>query len=137
MPFPGLTIIGERINPGFASSKKLLDARDLAGIAELARTQVAKGAPLLNVNAGTAGETDPAFVVHPPLGKWTIALGEYVFGATPFGWRIAVAILGTLSILMVARITRRLTRSNLIGTLAGFLLAPHTLRLMGVYISSY
>lgn len=68
-------------------------------------------------------KTDPAFVVHPPLGKWTIALGEYVFGATPFGWRIAVAILGTLSILMVARITRRLTRSNLIGTLAGFLLA--------------
>lgn len=62
MPFPGLTIIGERINPGFASSKKLLDARDLAGIAELARSQVAKGAPLLNVNAGTAGETDPAFV---------------------------------------------------------------------------
>lgn len=68
-------------------------------------------------------KTDPAFVVHPPLGKWTIALGEYVFGATPFGWRIAVAVLGTLSILMVARITRRLTRSNLIGTLAGFLLA--------------
>jgi cobalamin-dependent methionine synthase I len=62
MPFPGLTVIGERINPGFASSKKLLDARDLAGIAELARSQVAKGAPLLNVNAGTAGENDPAFV---------------------------------------------------------------------------
>lgn len=62
MSFPGLTVIGERINPGFASSKKLLDARDLAGIAELARSQVAKGAPLLNVNAGTAGENDPAFV---------------------------------------------------------------------------
>jgi len=64
MPFPGLTVIGERINPGFASSKKLLDARDLAGIAELARSQVAKGAPVLNVNAGTAGETDPAFVAE-------------------------------------------------------------------------
>ncbi len=62
MPFPGFTVIGERINPGFASSKKLLDARDLAGIAELARSQVAKGAPVLNVNAGTAGESDPAFV---------------------------------------------------------------------------
>ena len=64
MSFPGLSIIGERINPGFASSKKLLDARDLAGIAELARSQVAKGAPLLNVNAGTAGETDPGFVAE-------------------------------------------------------------------------
>ena len=64
-----------------------------------------------------------AFVGHPPLGKWTIALGEYLFGATPFGWRFAVAVLGTLSILMVARITRRLTRSDLIGTIAGLLLA--------------
>ena len=63
------------------------------------------------------------FVVHPPLGKWTIAAGEYIFGATPFGWRFAVAVLGTLSILMVGRITRRLTRSDLIGTLAAFLLA--------------
>ena len=68
-------------------------------------------------------KSDPAFVVHPPLGKWTIAVGEYFFGGTPFGWRIAVAVLGTLSILMVARIARRLTRSDLIGTLAGLLLA--------------
>ena len=64
-----------------------------------------------------------AFVVHPPLGKWTIAVGEYTFGATPFGWRISVAILGTLMILMTARIMRRMTRSDLIGTLAGLLLA--------------
>ncbi len=65
----------------------------------------------------------PNFVVHPPLGKWTIAVGEWLFGATPFGWRFSVAVLGTLSILMVARITRRLTRSDLIGTIAGLLLA--------------
>jgi dolichyl-phosphate-mannose--protein O-mannosyl transferase len=73
---------------------------------------------------------DPAFVVHPPLGKWTIALGEYLFGATPFGWRFAVAVLGTLSILMVARITRRLTRSDLIGTIAGLLLAVEGMHLV-------
>lgn len=66
---------------------------------------------------------DPSFVVHPPFGKWTIAAGEWLFGVTPFGWRVAVALLGTLSILMVARIARRLTRSDLIGTLAGLLLA--------------
>lgn len=65
----------------------------------------------------------PAFVVHPPLGKWTIAVGEYFFGATPFGWRISVAILGILGIVILARIVRRLTRSDLIGTLAGLLLA--------------
>lgn len=64
-----------------------------------------------------------SFVVHPPLGKWIIGAGEHIFGVTPFGWRIGVAVLGILSVLAVARIVRRLTRSNLIGTLAGFLLA--------------
>ena len=74
--------------------------------------------------------SDPAFVVHPPLGKWTIAVGEQLFGATPFGWRFMVAVLGTLSILMVARIARRLTRSDLIGTLAGLLLAVEGMHLV-------
>ena len=64
-----------------------------------------------------------AFVVHPPLGKWTIAVGEFFFGGTPFGWRVAVAVLGTLAVLVTARIVRRMTRSDLIGTLAGLLLA--------------
>lgn len=64
-----------------------------------------------------------SFVVHPPLGKWTIAAGQYLFGATPFGGRFAVAVLGTLMVLMTARIVRRMTRSDLIGVLAGLLLA--------------
>ncbi len=66
---------------------------------------------------------DPSFVVHPPFGKWVIASGEWLFGVTPFGWRFAVAVLGTLSILMAARIARRLTRSNLVGTVTGLLVA--------------
>lgn len=73
---------------------------------------------------------DPAYVVHPSVGKWTIALGEYIFGATPFGWRFMMAVLGTLSIVMVARITRRLLRSDLLGTLAGLLLAIEGLHLV-------
>ena len=83
---------------------------------------------ILDTGGGASGLTsifkpDASFVVHPPVGKWVIASGEQVFGVTPFGWRIAVAVLGTISILMVARIARRLTRSNLVGILAGFLLA--------------
>ena len=35
--------------------------------------------------------SEGSFVVHPPFGKWTIAAGEYLFGVSPFGWRIAVA----------------------------------------------
>ena len=66
---------------------------------------------------------NPSFVVHPPVGKWTIALGEYAFGLTPFGWRFSMAVLGTLAVLITVRVARRLTRSTLIGAIAGFLLA--------------
>ena len=66
---------------------------------------------------------DPAFVVHPPLGKWLIGLGEKVFGFTPFGWRFAAALFGTLTVLLVIRIGRRMTGSTLLGAFAGFLLA--------------
>ena len=38
------------------------------------------------------------YVVHPPLGKWCIALGEWIFGYNEFGWRISAAVFGTLSI---------------------------------------
>jgi dolichyl-phosphate-mannose-protein mannosyltransferase len=65
----------------------------------------------------------PAFVVHPPLGKWMIAVGEAVAGFDPLGWRITVALLGTVSVLMIARIARRMTRSTLLGCVAGLLLA--------------
>lgn len=64
-----------------------------------------------------------AYVVHPPVGKWVIALGEWAFGLHPFGWRFATAVLGTLSVLMIARIARRLLRSTLLGCTAGLLLA--------------
>ncbi|ONK13741.1 phospholipid carrier-dependent glycosyltransferase [Streptomyces sp. MP131-18] len=74
-----------------------------------------------------AGETPEAegaaYVVHPPGGKWVIALGEWLFGLTPFGWRFMVAVLGTLSVLMLCRIGRRLLRSTVLGCLAGLLMA--------------
>src|SRR5690348_14331348 len=62
---------------------------------------------------------DPAFVVHPPLGKWFIGLGEKLFGFTPFGWRFAAAMFGTLTVLLVIRIGRRMTGSTLLGGFAG------------------
>ncbi len=63
------------------------------------------------------------FVVHPPMGKVLIAAGEAMFGLTPFGWRFAVAVVGSLSVLLLARIARRMTRSTLLGCVAGLLLA--------------
>src|SRR3954451_11996831 len=40
-----------------------------------------------------------------------------------FAWRISAVVFGSLAILLLARTARRLTRSNLLGTLAGLLFA--------------
>jgi dolichyl-phosphate-mannose--protein O-mannosyl transferase len=65
----------------------------------------------------------PSMIVHPEVGKWLIALGEKAFGMDPFGWRIASAVVGSLMILVLIRLTRRLTGSTLFGLVAGLLLA--------------
>jgi hypothetical protein len=66
---------------------------------------------------------DAAYVVHPPVGKYIIGLGELMFGFDPFGWRFMTALLGTLSVLMLCRIGRRIFRSTFLGCLAGALMA--------------
>ncbi|MCG7526654.1 phospholipid carrier-dependent glycosyltransferase [Streptomyces sp. OfavH-34-F] len=78
---------------------------------------------ILNDPSQVPVPADPGYVVHPPVGKWIIGAGEQLFGFTPFGWRFMVALLGTLSVLMLCRIGRRLFRSTFLGCLAGTLLA--------------
>jgi len=63
------------------------------------------------------------FVVQPPAGKLLIAAGEWVYGLNTLGWRIVPAIVGSLAVLLMCRITRRLTRSTLLGCVAGLLLS--------------
>ncbi|MGZ5416160.1 MAG: dolichyl-phosphate-mannose--protein mannosyltransferase [Nocardioides sp.] len=64
----------------------------------------------------------PSMVVHPEMGKWIIALGEHFFGMTSFGWRVSAAVVGTLMVLVIIRLVRRLTGSTLLGCTAGLLL---------------
>jgi dolichyl-phosphate-mannose--protein O-mannosyl transferase len=64
----------------------------------------------------------PNMVVHPEVGKWIIALGESVFGMTPFGWRVASAVVGSLMVMVMIRLARRVTRSTLLGLVAGLLM---------------
>ncbi|WP_344682602.1 phospholipid carrier-dependent glycosyltransferase, partial [Actinocorallia glomerata] len=79
-------------------------------------------------DAWLAGDPQPteeaAYVVHPPLGKWLIALGLQGLGAeTAAGWRISAAVAGTLSVLLVSLIAQRMFRSVLLGGAAGVLTA--------------
>ena len=68
-------------------------------------------------------DTAPGFIVHPPLGKWMIAVGQAMFGNNAWGWRFSAAVIGSLSVLLIARIARRMFRSTALGGIAGLLLA--------------
>ena len=65
------------------------------------------------------------YVVHPPIGKWCIALGLKLFGGAdnPFAWRVATAIAGTIAILLLCRVALRLFRNLPIAMMAGFLMS--------------
>lgn len=66
----------------------------------------------------------PEYVVHPPLGKWLIGWGiELVGQQNPFGWRLAAAVVGALSILLIGVIAWKLLGSVLMGAIASLLLA--------------
>ncbi|HEY1626216.1 MAG TPA: phospholipid carrier-dependent glycosyltransferase [Streptosporangiaceae bacterium] len=69
--------------------------------------------------SGACGE----YVVQPELGKELIAIGEAIFGLNSFGWRFMSAVFGTLAILVMCRIARRMTRSTLLGCIAGLLMS--------------
>jgi len=72
----------------------------------------------------------PEFVVHPPVGKWLIAAGIKLFGNHEFGWRIAVAIAGTLTVFLTARVAKRIFHENHWATLAALLMALDGLNLV-------
>ena len=73
------------------------------------------------------------FIVHPPLGKWLIGWTTELFGNglhDAFGWRVAPAIFGSLTVIVLARTARRMFRSNLFGAIAGLLIALDGLSLV-------
>ena len=82
----------------------------------------------------------PGLAVHPPLGKWLMAIGEWMFGYVDcaghphgdpaLGWRFSAALFGTLAVLIIARTARRMFRSTVIGCLAGLLMALDGLELV-------
>ncbi|MDO5722567.1 MAG: phospholipid carrier-dependent glycosyltransferase [Actinomycetaceae bacterium] len=67
--------------------------------------------------------SDPAYVVHPQTGKWLIALGMDVFGNGPFGWRIAAAVAGIISVTLMCRLAWHLFHRHSAVAVAGLVLA--------------
>src|ERR671916_1019128 len=61
--------------------------------------------------------------VHPPVGKWMIAVGELLFGTESFGWRVSAATAGTLIVVMLAMIVHLLFGSVLWTFVARVLVA--------------
>jgi len=64
MAIPGVSIIGDRINPGFKTTKALIEAQDIAGLQALAVRQVQAGAWCLDVTVGSRGYTDFQFLTE-------------------------------------------------------------------------
>lgn len=72
----------------------------------------------------------PEFVVHPPIGKWAIAIGIKLFGDNAFGWRFTAALVGVLSIALMYLITDRLFHSAFLSLSATSLMSLDGLHLV-------
>ena len=68
--------------------------------------------------------TDPSFVVHPPLGKWIIGFGMWLFGAeNSYSWRISTAVLGIAAVGILMLVAKLVFKSTAWALAAGFLFA--------------
>jgi dolichyl-phosphate-mannose--protein O-mannosyl transferase len=65
----------------------------------------------------------PANIEHPMLGKELIALGIWLFGDNPFGWRIVPALFGTLALFAGMRALWFTSNSRFASIAGGILLA--------------
>ncbi|MDO5727774.1 MAG: phospholipid carrier-dependent glycosyltransferase, partial [Bowdeniella nasicola] len=81
-------------------------------------------------------EDNAAFVVHPDVGKWLIAIGIRIFGVdSAFGWRIAIAIAGIISVWVLGVIAARLFRSTTVALTAAGLLTLDGIHLVETRIA--
>jgi dolichyl-phosphate-mannose--protein O-mannosyl transferase len=60
------------------------------------------------VDTAQCGIEDLVSGAHPPLGNWLIGVGIRLFGYDEFGWRIASAVAGTISVAILYVLMRRL-----------------------------
>jgi dolichyl-phosphate-mannose-protein mannosyltransferase len=63
----------------------------------------------------------PPYSTHPPGGKLLVALGVFLFGNCPWGWRAGNALMGTALVPITYLLARRLFRSKLAASIAAAL----------------
>ena len=78
----------------------------------------------------TCDKLEPVFVVHPPVAKLLMAVGIRIFGYNAWGWRAAPALIGSLSVLVIYLIGRRLWSSRWLAAAAAVLLGVEGLQLV-------
>lgn len=68
-------------------------------------------------------EQNPGYglVVHPPLGKRLLSIGEMLFGYTPLGWRFMTALCGAAVVVFTLLLARRISQSWQVGLFAGII----------------
>jgi dolichyl-phosphate-mannose-protein mannosyltransferase len=88
-----------------------------------------------------AAET--GFAVHPPVGKWLIALGIALLGDTAVGWRIAAAVAGTAVVLVVYLTARRLfppvgaALAGLLVATDGLLIVQSRIAMLDIFLTLF
>jgi dolichyl-phosphate-mannose--protein O-mannosyl transferase len=81
------------------------------------------GYVLARVDCGPRQPASELTTLHPPLGKWLIGAGIEAFGDRPFGWRIASAVAGVLTVALLFLLSRRIAGSLAVAVCASGLLA--------------
>lgn len=67
------------------------------------------------------------FDVHPPFGKWLIAIGMFIFKDNPLGWRIIPAIFGLAIVPLFALISLKQNKSVVSAVIMFALLSVETI----------
>lgn len=62
-------------------------------------------------------------ITHPPMGKLLIAIGERLFGVTPFGWRFVSALAGVLLVPLFFRFLYLVTTNGTVALIGTVLLS--------------